>query len=127
MKKDNYVVSFMNLYSLVLHSFKDDCDYYNIIINYNIENNLFSVNVFNMSKNINAFYKDFVIDLKNACFFRDIIRDDFINNYKIYLPYVQNDIHIIKGYKFSLVVPIFKLDFDNTEKAQKKALKKMLV
>lgn len=129
MKKDNYVVSFMKLYSSVLQSFINDYDYYNININYDEENELFSISIFNETKHINAFYKDFILNLKNASTFKNIIRNDFIKKYKIYLPYIQNGddkFHVIKGYKFSLYIPILDSEIKDTDRAQKKALKKML-
>lgn len=129
MKNENSVVSFMKLYNKILCLFKNDDDHYNIFINYNEKNNFFSIIIINETKKINAFYNAFTIDSKKASEFKNIIRNDFIKNHEIYLPYIQNDYenktHIIKNHKFTLYIPITENEINDTFIAQKKALKKI--
>ena len=100
-----------------------------INVNYNKEKSIFDVSIFNITHNINSFYKSIIIDKENAIKLKNIIRLNFIDNYDIYLPGIQildkKTIHKIKNHKFTLNIDILPYEINETYNIQKKALKKM--
>ena len=121
--------NFITIYSLVLKDFSFDNNKYEINVNYNEEKSIFDVSIFNITHNINSFYKSIIIDKENAIKLRNIIRLNFIDNYDIYLPGIQildkKTIHKIKNHKFTLNIDILPYEVNETYNIQKKALKKM--
>lgn len=81
--------NFITIYSLVLKDFSFDNNKYEINVNYNEEKSIFDVSIFNITHNINSFYKSIIIDKENAIKLKNIIRLNFIDNYDIYLPGIQ--------------------------------------
>ena len=49
--------NFITIYSLVLKDFSFDNNKYEINVNYNEEKSIFDVSIFNITHNINSFYK----------------------------------------------------------------------
>ena len=121
--------NFITIYSLVLKDFSFDNNKYEINVNYNEEKSIFDVSIFNITHNINSFYKSIIIDKENAIKLKNIIRLNFIDNYDIYLPGIQildnKTIHKIKNHKFTLNIDILPYEVNETYNIQKKALKKM--
>lgn len=121
--------NFIAIYSLVLKDFSFDNNKYEINVNYNEEKSIFDVSIFNITHNINSFYKSIIIDKENAIKLKNIIRLNFIDNYDIYLPGIQildkKTIHKIKNHKFTLNIDILPYEVNETYNIQKKALKKM--
>lgn len=121
--------NFITIYSLVLKDFSFDNNKYEINVNYNEEKSIFDVSIFNITHNINSFYKSIIIDKENAIKLKNIIRLNFIDNYDIYLPGIQildkKNIHKIKNHKFTLNIDILPYEVNETYNIQKKALKKM--
>lgn len=121
--------NFITIYSLVLKDFSFDNNKYEINVNYNEEKSIFDVSIFNITHNINSFYKSIIIDKENAIKLKNIIRLNFIDNYDIYLPGIQildkKTIHKIKNHKFTLNIDILPYEINETYNIQKKALKKM--
>lgn len=121
--------NFITIYSLVLKDFSFDNNKYEINVNYNEEESIFDVSIFNITHNINSFYKSIIIDKENAIKLKNIIRLNFIDNYDIYLPGIQildkKTIHKIKNHKFTLNIDILPYEVNETYNIQKKALKKM--
>lgn len=121
--------NFITIYSLVLKDFCFDNNKYEINVNYNEEKSIFDVSIFNITHNINSFYKSIIIDKENAIKLKNIIRLNFIDNYDIYLPGIQildkKTIHKIKNHKFTLNIDILPYEVNETYNIQKKALKKM--
>lgn len=121
--------NFITIYSLVLKDFSFDNNKYEINVNYNEEKSIFDVSIFNITHNINSFYKSIIIDKENAIKLKNIIRLNFIDNYDIYLPGIQilnnKMIHKIKNHKFTLNIDILPYEVNETYNIQKKALKKM--
>ncbi len=121
--------NFITIYSLVLKDFSFDNNKYEINVNYNEEKSIFDVSIFNITQNINSFYKSIIIDKENAIKLKNIIRLNFIDNYDIYLPGIQildkKTIHKIKNHKFTLNIDILPYEVNETYNIQKKALKKM--
>lgn len=121
--------NFITIYSLVLKDFSFDNNKYEINVNYNEEKSIFDVSIFNITHNINSFYKSIIIDKENAIKLKNIIRLNFIDNYDIYLPGIQildkKTIHKIKNHKFTLNTDILPYEVNETYNIQKKALKKM--
>lgn len=121
--------NFITIYSLVLEDFSFDNNKYEINVNYNEEKSIFDVSIFNITHNINSFYKSIIIDKENAIKLKNIIRLNFIDNYDIYLPGIQildkKTIHKIKNHKFTLNIDILPYEVNETYNIQKKALKKM--
>ncbi len=121
--------NFITIYSLVLKDFSFDNNKYEINVNYNEEKSIFDVSIFNITHNINSFYKSIIIDKENAIKLKNIIRLNFIDNYDIYLPGIQildkKTIHKIKNHKFTLNIDILPYEVNETFNIQKKALKKM--
>ena len=121
--------NFIIIYSLVLKDFSFDNNKYEINVNYNEEKSIFDVSIFNITHNINSFYKSIIIDKENAIKLKNIIRLNFIDNYDIYLPGIQildkKTIHKIKNHKFTLNIDILPYEVNETYNIQKKALKKM--
>lgn len=121
--------NFITIYSLVLKDFSFDNNKYEINVNYNEEKSIFDVSIFNITHNINSFYKSIIIDKENAIKLKNIIRLNFIDNYDIYLPGIQildkKTIHKIKNHKFTLNIDILPYEVNETDNIQKKALKKM--
>lgn len=121
--------NFIAIYSLVLKDFSFDNNKYEINVNYNEEKSIFDVSIFNITHNINYFYKSIIIDKENAIKLKNIIRLNFIDNYDIYLPGIQildkKTIHKIKNHKFTLNIDILPYEVNETYNIQKKALKKM--
>ena len=121
--------NFITIYSLVLKDFSFDNNKYEINVNYNEEKSIFDVSIFNITHNINSFYKSIIIDKENAIKLKNIIRLNFIDNYDIYLPGIQildkKTIHKIKNHKFTLNMDILPYEVNETYNIQKKALKKM--
>ena len=120
--------NFITIYSLVLKDFSFDNNKYEINVNYNEEKSIFDVSIFNITHNINSFYKSIIIDKENAIKLKNIIRLNFIDNYDIYLPGIQildkKTIHKIKNHKFTLNIDILPYEVNETYNIQKKALKK---
>lgn len=121
--------NFITIYSLVLKDFSFDNNKYEINVNYNEEKSIFDVSIFNITQNINSFYKSIIIDKENAIKLKNIIRLNFIDNYDIYLPGIQildkKTVHKIKNHKFTLNIDILPYEVNETYNIQKKALKKM--
>lgn len=121
--------NFITIYSLVLEDFSFDNNKYEINVNYNEEKSIFDVSIFNITHNINSFYKSIIIDKENAIKLKNIIRLNFIDNYDIYLPGIQildkKIVHKIKNHKFTLNIDILPYEVNETYNIQKKALKKM--
>lgn len=121
--------NFITIYSLVLKDFSFDNNKYEINVNYNEEKSIFDVSIFNITHNINSFYKSIIIDKENAIKLKNIIRLNFIDNYDIYLPGIQildkKTIHKIKNHKFTLNIDILPYEVNETYNIQKKALKKI--
>ena len=121
--------NFITIYSLVLKDFSFDNNKYEINVNYNEEKSIFDVSIFNITHNINSFYKSIIIDKENAIKLKDIIRVNFRDNYDISVPGSQildkKTIHKIKNHKFTLNIDILPYEVNETYNIQKKALKKM--
>ena len=56
MKKVNSVVRFMNIYNLILDNLSDDFDSYVINIYYDVNSKIFTLDIFNNSKNMSFFF-----------------------------------------------------------------------
>ena len=123
------MINFISIYSLFLKDFSFDNNKYEINVNYNEEKSIFDVSIFNITHNINSFYKSIIIDKENAIKLKNIIRLNFIDNYDIYLPGIQildkKTIHKIKNHKFTLNIDILPYEVNETYNIQNKALKKM--
>lgn len=130
MKKINSVVRFMNIYNLILDDFSYDSDSYIINIYYDVNSKIFSLDFFNVNKNMSVFYKSLFLELKDASYLKSIIRSNFINNYDIYLPCIYScydkTTHILKNHKFVLNIDILNCEIDEMENAQALVKKKML-
>lgn len=130
MKKVNSVVRFMNIYNLILDNLSDDFDSYVINIYYDVNSKIFSLDFFNVNKNMSVFYKSLFLELKDASYLKSIIRSDFINNYDIYLPCIYScydkKTHVLKNHKFVLNIDILDCEIDEMENAQAVVKKKML-
>ena len=125
--KDENLVCFMDVYKCVLDYFALDEDKYNIYVLY--ENNIFSLDIYNETKKINAFHKSMILSLKDSTKLKNYIRYDFINNHDIYLPcmysFYEKTTHIIKNHKFILNIDVLDNELNDMQIAQKKALIKM--
>ena len=64
--------NFITIYSLVLKDFSFDNNKYEINVNYNEEKSIFDVSIFNITHNINSFYKSIIIDKENAIKLKNI-------------------------------------------------------
>ena len=124
--KDENLVCFMDVYKCVLDYFALDEDKYNIYVLY--ENNIFSLDIYNETKKINAFHKSMILCLEKSTELKNLIRNDFIDN--ISLPCIYNHYnkmtHVIKNYKFILNIDILENELDEMNISQRKALLKML-
>lgn len=130
MKKVNSVVRFMNIYNLILDNLSDDFDSYVINIYYDVNSKIFTLDIFNNSKNMSFFHNCLFLELKDASYLKSIIRSDFINNYDIYLPCIYScydkKTHVLKNHKFVLNIDILDCEIDEMENAQAVVKKKML-